>query len=769
MFKLRLNALGGVLFVLSFTASAPTLAAGATGAIMEEIMVYGTKRSAAQAVQDVPAQVAAYDAEKLEALHVLNIEDLSFATPNVQLDGVGTSVSFAAFSARGLGVDNSTPSIEPNVGVFVDGAYLGVPFGVITDTFDLESIEIHKGPQGLLFGRNVTGGAVLLRSRRPSGEEFELDLKTSYESGNQYAVALAVEGGLMEDTLAGRMAIQYKDDGGWFDNKHLNDNTGESTSHLVRMSLLYTPSETVDLTFIIEDGEIEGDGTPVQNLWADPPLSPLDSNGQYTYASPITPPNDEFDVRHDFVGSGDAAWTQFTFESVFDLGEGQVTNILAYRKVDAFSATDVDSRETGALNTFYFMDQDQYSNELRYNIAPKDNWDLTLGLSWFAQEYEYTTGLVVSASDLDFDMSAGRGHRRGGGQLDQTSVSLYMNNEVRINDSFSFIGGFNYSNEEKEVAIAPRLPPATLTGDTDPKVQALADVCGYATGCDWSRAVPAKDDWSNFSPKIGFVWHGQEDMQVYGHYSRAFRSGFYNFRQTNAKLLVPGPNGNGPEPTAEEEHNAIEFGIKSLLADGTVRLNAAVFNQDIDDLARSTGFVLPADGSSAQDLVTVGDARITGIEVDVLAQLGDNMVLQLAVGWLDGDITDAKSNINRVGGIDAKDEALDMVRLSELTYNLALTYDQPVKDVGVLTMSLDYGYRSESAARDDNAAFFPEMKMLGFNLRYEPNDGNWSVSAYGKNMLDEVLYKSLFPISAGRVYAPIAEGRRLGLEFRYKM
>ena len=232
-------------------------AAGASDAIIEEVVVYGTKRGTAQAVHDVPAQIAAYGSDKLEAMHVLNIEDLSFATPNVQLDGIGTSASYAAFSVRGLGVDNSTPSIEPNVGVFVDGTYLGVPFGVITDTFDLESIEIHKGPQGLLFGRNVTGGAVLIRSKRPT-HEFGMNLKAGYESGEQFVGGFAVQGSLAEDTLAGRLAVQYKDDGGWYDNEFLNEDTGESTSRIVRGSLLYSVNSRTDLTFIVEDGSLAG-------------------------------------------------------------------------------------------------------------------------------------------------------------------------------------------------------------------------------------------------------------------------------------------------------------------------------------------------------------------------------------------------------------------------------------------------------------------------------------------------------------------------------
>jgi iron complex outermembrane receptor protein len=173
---------------------------GSAALLIEEVMVYGTKRSVAESAQGVPAQIAAFGARQLEARQVIKIEDLSMATPNVALDGVGTTPGVANFSIRGQGINSSIPSIDPAVGVFVDGVYLGTTVGVITDMFDMESVEIHKGPQGVLFGRNVTGGAVLLRTRRPDGET-RIKGKIGVESGLQKTVGLSVEGALT-DTLA---------------------------------------------------------------------------------------------------------------------------------------------------------------------------------------------------------------------------------------------------------------------------------------------------------------------------------------------------------------------------------------------------------------------------------------------------------------------------------------------------------------------------------------------------------------------------------------
>ena len=747
-------------------------AARATEAIMEEVLVYGTKTSAAQNVQDVAGQVIAYGTEQLEAMHVLNVEDLSFATPNVQLDGVGTQPSYAAFSIRGLGVDNSIPSVDPNVGVFVDGAYLGVPFGVIMDTFDLESVEIHKGPQGLLFGRNVTGGALLLRSRRPTGETG-VSGRFGIETGLQYTTAFAAEGATEDGRLAGRLAVQYKTDSGWFDNEGTDSKAGASDSRLARLSLLYTPASGSEHALILESGRLDGEGTPVQGSFVAgvPPREGLTVTGQYSYEIPITPDTDEFEVNYDHLGAGDAEWNQATWEVSMEAGPGQLTNLLSFREVNAFASADIDGLATPGIITFYFLDQDQVSNEVRYNITLFDRWDLTAGLYYYSQRYEYETGLVtgMGTTNLVFDADVGGGHRRGGGRLDQETLALYMNNEFRLTDSLALYGGFNLSQEHKDVRIAPRLTPAMIDmGSDDFKNSPYANACDFETGCNWSRAyaIPAKETWVNIAPKAGARWFITDDMQIYGHVSSAFRSGFYSFRQTNTHLLLPGPNGKGPEPTDVEEHYAAEFGIKSHFWDSRLRVNGAIFTQEISDLARSTAFTLPG-GEPAQDLINVGDARINGWEAEVQVAPIDNLLVEFAAGFLDGKITEATADINRDGEINSLDEGLDIVRLSELTYNVNVTYDLPVGRQELLTFSASYAFRDEAAATDSNTAYFPELEMVNASVSYGATDGSWKLSLYGRNILDQVVYKTVFPISRWRVYAPIAEGARYGMEFSY--
>ena len=188
-----------------------------SGRLLEVVVTTATKKSEAQAAQDVPVAMSVLGGEELSIRHVTDLEDLSYAMPNVALDGIGTGKGIANFSIRGLGIAGSIPSIDPTVGVFVDGVYLGVSYGVIMDMMDVEAVEVLRGPQGLLFGRNVTGGAVLFRSRRPSGET-SAQAAARVETGPDKRLTGSVETSFADGRLDARLSASYRDDDGWFEN-----------------------------------------------------------------------------------------------------------------------------------------------------------------------------------------------------------------------------------------------------------------------------------------------------------------------------------------------------------------------------------------------------------------------------------------------------------------------------------------------------------------------------------------------------------------------
>jgi iron complex outermembrane recepter protein len=684
--------------------------------ILEDVLVYGTKRSAAQAAQDVPAQVAAYGADQLAVRQVINIEDLSFATPNVQLDGVGSSPGVANFTIRGLGINSSIPSIDPTVGTFIDGIYAGVTYGVITDTFDLESVEIYKGPQGVLFGRNVTGGAVLLRSRRPTGE-FGAKAKLGVETGLQTTGAFAVEGSLVEDTLAAKLSVYYKDDEGWFDNDTLNRKAGKDETQTERATLVYTPSDQTEFTFIYEHGRMDGDGAVPQAAQG---------------ASP-SKPRDGFEVVAEDQGQTTIEWNQFTIEAGIEVGLGRITNIFGYRDVESFTLADIDAIEQQLFSVELGIDQRQFSNEIRYNVQPTEDWDLTVGAFYFEQNFLYTN------ARLHRDRAV---RLLGGGDQDHSTWAVFANNDIAISDTFSVTAGLRYTKENKDVKIWAR------------------------TECDYDTyTCPEKprtgEEWKNLSPKLGAQWQVADDAELYAHWTRGYRSGGYNFRTPLAN----------PVATDEEEQNSFEVGVKSTLADGRIRLNGAVFVNKISDMQRETNLPEPGGLGIIQDIANTADATIQGFEIDTLSLISDDLAITASVGYLDGKYDEILNDLNRDGVVDDVDKGLDLPRLSKWTANLGVTYDFHLGAQGILSARADYSYRSDAAYSDNNVGQFPSYDMVNAGLTYYPAEGDWTVSVYGKNLTDTVVFGNMtalpFPGDA-TYFAPMKKGRRYGAEFRYE-
>jgi len=289
--------------------------------LLDDIVVTARKKSAEEGVQTVPLAVTAFSGEQLEARQVNNLGDLTVATPNVALDGAGNFKGVANFTIRGLGINSSIPSIDPTVGVFVDGIYLGVNYGVILDTFDLENVEVLRGPQGVLFGKNVTGGAVLLKTRAP-GDTFQVRARASVETGPDYGLAASIESPMVDGILFGKLTGYYRKDEGFFRNDAKGGRrVGEDETYFIRPSLRLVASDDLDLVVRFEAGKTKGDGLVGQNS--------ARTRG--------------FDVAFDEHGFTDIKWYQATAELSWEIAGGTLTNTLGWRSVKQGQLSDIDA------------------------------------------------------------------------------------------------------------------------------------------------------------------------------------------------------------------------------------------------------------------------------------------------------------------------------------------------------------------------------------------------------------------------------------------
>ncbi len=239
--------------------------------VLGTVTVTATKKADVEDVQTVAVAMTAYNADTLDALNVTTLESLSYSSPNVSLDDVGTARGTANFAIRGLGVNSSIPSIDPAVGVFVDGVYLGVNSGVVVDLFDLDSIEVLRGPQGLLFGRNTTGGAIVVNTANPT-DEFSFKARTSVDGpvdsdrgGANANVQAIVSGPLIENLLNGKFGVSYNTDAGYFKNEFNGDNHGELQSVTYRGALEFMPTDALTFLGKLEYTDSRSDGPSGKN------------------------------------------------------------------------------------------------------------------------------------------------------------------------------------------------------------------------------------------------------------------------------------------------------------------------------------------------------------------------------------------------------------------------------------------------------------------------------------------------------------------------
>ncbi|MEO0466574.1 MAG: TonB-dependent receptor [Pseudomonadota bacterium] len=705
---------------------------GSVSRVLQTVEVTATKKANVEDVQSVPIAITAFNADSLDALNVQNLEDLSYSTPNVSLDDIGTSRGTANFAMRGLGVNSSIPSIDPAVGVFVDGVYLGINNGVIVDLFDIDSVELARGPQGLLFGRNTTGGAVIINTGNPTDEftykgQVRIDGPIDSDRGGpQLTVQGVVSGPLVDGVLNGKLGVYHVDDAGYFKNLANGENHGEIQSTRVRGALEWFASP--ELTFLgkLEYADSRTDGPTGQN------------RGVYE--------RDTFDFAINSDGEAESEALQGSLRTDYDVsfGDGTITNILGYRSYESVTlGSDIDALPITVFHSDAEIDQEQISNELRY-AGSFGNADVTTGLYYFNQDLKYTEIRNIPSDP--------RGVNYGGGEQDHTVFGLFGQLDYAFTDRFTGIFGLRYSSEEKDAAITyiePRAECSFLDGS--------CPITGTNPITGGNNGFTDSDDWSNVTPKVGFQYFYNDNAQIYGNYTRGFRSGGYNFRITApAQFEAIFPEGES-RAFDEETVDSFEVGVKMETEDGRGQLNTAVFFTQIEDMQREVNVSDPIAGV-VQTIVNTADADIAGLELEGRYAFGDNFLVTANLGLIEAEYQDVRFDISGDGAIDGADLDLSIPRVPEVTWGVGAIYDVDMGEAGLLTLRANYQYRDEFAYTDNNFGFIQQADILRGDITWQtPYDG-LSLSLFGNNLLDEVQAGNDTQLSFGGAFAGFAPG-----------
>jgi iron complex outermembrane receptor protein len=706
---------------------------------VQDIIVTAQKKNRAERLQDVPVSVTALGSAQLEQTHFQNLTDIAIRAPGVSLGPNGGARGYASSNIRGLGTASGNPDSQPAVGVFVDGVYLGVNAGTNFDTFDLEGIEILRGPQGTLQGRNVTGGAVLLTTRRP-GNKFSVYGQASIETGPEYNVAASVEGPIVEDRLIAKLSGYYRNDRGWFDNPSLGRKMGREENWFIRPTVVLKLGDAVTQTVIAERGRTRGDGSVFQNLPQgavprDPDFENLQGNPGYT--------------RTDYFS--------ITSETQIDVafGDGVITNLFNYRELTNEFQSDYDGTPAYIFDNTDYLDQHQYSDELRY-AGRFGNLDITAGLYYFKQKYFYLQDRQILNATIN---------RTYGGDVRQESIGIFAQGEYHASDRLSFTLGGRYTSEKKDAIVY--LQPTNNNS-----------ACSFVTKtCDVPGGPPpyyAKHKWPSFTPKFGINYKPEENVLIFASVSEGVRNGGYNVRSNAANASAPGVTPVVPANTVPasdpffdvETVWSYEVGFKSDLFDRKVRLNGSVYLSDVSDLQRDITVASVTQGTVSV-VANATDATILGFEAELTVIPVRGLELTGNLGYVDVQYKNVTFDLNGDGRIDSVDYGLVPPRTAPWNYNIGAAYTTSLPNDMRLEGSVNYSYRSRGPANDANTRFLTARKDLSANLTLHLPGDRAEFSVYGRNLLN-TSNEGFVQDAFNYTLRALLEGRSIGVQAKFR-
>lgn len=777
---------------------------------LDEIVVQTEKRSASQ--QTVPVAVTAVTGKTLERKFAQDFRDLTSSAPNVLLEPVGSFQNASSFFIRGAGSSDIESAADPGIAVFIDGVYQARTSTALVDFLDVEAVEILRGPQGTLFGRNAIGGAVLLRHVAPDTQEFNVKGSVLAGQFGRLDIKGIVNVPLIEDKLAIRLAIKSTNSDGYHTNVTTGEDAGGTDRITVLPSLRFT-GENLDVTIRGEYNRTRDDfypTTPHNACRVDP------ATNAPTF---ITVPNDLVIDFANLFGGGENA-RKFCANEVgggedydifadnahgngsifdiwgisadvdYDVGEiGTITYVGNYRDVFENVGNDFDTTDFELFETIREQDHWQTSHELRFASDFSDFVDFVAGLYYFKQHY------VLQQNGFGVILG---GQAFGRSEQSHEQWSAFGQANWHITDMFTLVTGVRYTEEDKDFlhcGVGDGIVAIQTCDFTDKTTSFDSDTDigdGFKSNGDPQNA--GTNSWSNVSPKIGINAQINDDLFAYGSWTRGFRSGGFNGR------------GNSPStagPFDEERADSYEVGAKWDGLDDRLRVNVTLFWTEFNDLQRS--IIRPAAGSGGQETVTenAAKARSRGLELEVTAIPTEGLTIGGSLGYLDATTLEWCADLNGPSPTPAgkelcgtadplaglqpfRNDGMDILRAPKWTMNINVAYEFALGNSGFLTMSANYLHRTSMSLI---SAGFPPGSLDGvlnfdgvlvsarrkgthiidLQTTYEDVDGRYRISLFWKNITKETYINSGTYVAGLFNFAQRNVPRHWGVEVAFDM
>ncbi len=699
---------------------------------IEEVIVTARKKS--ESVQDVPISIAAFDANSIRENGFSDTLSIDEKVPNLEIKTFGGQPNIFI---RGVGNNDYNATTVSPVSIYVDDVVMGLTGSQISQIYDLERIEVLRGPQGTLFGRNSTGGAIAFHANKPVAQ-FQSGISATLGNYDRRDFEGYVNLPLIEDRLMVRLAAKTDYNEGDRENMFDGKDANAIEAHAGRVSVRYLPSDKLQVDFNIHLHADRSDfkqGKPVGTFPA--------NTSVLGYADPF-PGNTE---KLNFNGKNrhyiDAEGALLKLE--YDLGETTLKSITAIENSETDYCGDFDHSPLSLDEICFETDGDQFSQEFNINMTLSDQADLVAGVFYLKEDLQYDTfANLFGALPVGVAVPLLAGSER-----ETTTYALFSELNYDAGNGWSINAGIRYTYEEKDADLFSSVV-LNLFDPTAPDIAPIPII----------PRTKLADDWSAVSGRLAVDYKFNKDVMVYGSISRGFKSGGFNlgsFFDPNELTTVD------PEYLI-----AYELGLKSTLMDNRLQLNLATFYYDYSELQVLT-FV--SGSTPANPLVfaleNAADAEIYGVELEVKAFPMDGLELSMGVGYLDTQYKDFNST---VGG-DLSGNALPGA--PELNINLALAYDIQLSSGMTLRLQGDYSYTDEryfNSFEQEAISSRGDHELLGARVSLLSEDGTWDVALWGRNLADEDYVVDSTDLSGVFGFIPLFYGdrRSYGLNFTYR-
>ncbi len=683
---------------------------------LDEIIVTAQKRAENQ--QTVPISVSIATADFMAKNDIRTLEDLNGSVPGFFATN-SVAYNTAPVSIRGIGGSTGSAAFmsDAPVASYVDGVYVARTVIPTTNLQDVESIQILRGPQGTLYGRNSTAGAILLTTKR-AHQEFEAEVFAGYARFDEINVGAIVNGALT-DTLSARAVIAYSDKAGFGVNVNDGSSVNGSQDLTARLSLNFEPSDAVSFDLIAE----------LYHRKAQPgllALSTIEAGGGTTNPYILRPDLDQIIADREYsaleANRSDSKTYAVTLLGEWDLDAVSVHSITGYRNLDFQGAQDTDNTPLFLFRNEAPIQSKQFSQELRLESNNDGPFSWILGGFYFAETMNISARVRLARSLAGLGVDA-----NVVSEQKTNAVAIFGDGTYELTEKLSLTLGWRYSYEQK--TFNTDRFDRTITAGTVPGGPFAGT---YAAGEIWRDApfFESQASYKDFSPRAVLDFQASEDVFLYASYSQGFKSGGFNTFTPN--------DGFGPESIT-----SYEIGFKSEMMDNRVRLNGAAFYNKYSDLQ-----IRSSDAAFNTRILNAGVARAQGAELELSFAVTEHLTISGNVAYLDAEFTNAvitavPSTIGvvsagqRFGEVSQDVSGNKLPRSPEWQSYLNISYERPVGSV-IMGLNATYKYQDDvfylETNQDVNTFVGEAWSEIDLRLEISDPDDMWEVAIYGQNV-----------------------------------